>query len=425
MKKISALFLAVIIFVFSALTVSADSGDVLAPDKQIAQNFKEFYAEQTDGENPYYVACYKLNDFPADDDYDYYSVSFASVKESDPWYYVRFGENNEFYVEVTDSNKLYKSGRCIFKGYVYDDEYKCSFYSLEEIEKENPGAIAYFEDRYSSMSIGVINGDMCYYPLVAELDTLCWNVVYTFGICSGDYYYDPGSVFLYINDESEIKAAMDEAVDIIERTGFNYLSGFDSNGITQQEVIDAYKKLESVMKTATVTKYEVEFLVEHFGSEGNKNGYYPDELYNTYSESVENAKAFLAKENPTNDECNKVYWDLLYNFNRLCIANTLAYDVDFDGDVDIMDATEYQRVLAGIIENNSSISHITNFDTLAATKIQRRLAGYDADKINYAQSVLDVMIRTQERLNIESEEFSFGAWKLNNLYSSHRVAGRC
>ena len=116
---------------------------------------------------------------------------------------------------------------------------------------------------------------------------------------------------------------------------------------------------------------------------------------------------------------------MLYNFNRLCIANTLAYDVDFDGDVDIMDATEYQRVLAGIIENNSSISHITNFDTLAATKIQRRLAGYDADKINYAQSVLDVMISTQERLNIESEEFSFGAWKLNNLYSSHRVAGRC
>lgn len=427
MKKISAFILAVIIFVFSLLTVYAESGDVLAPDKQIAQNFREFYAEQTGGESPQYVYCYKLDDFPtnADDDYDYYTVNFASDKNTNPWYYIYLGVNNEFYLSVSDVNKLYKSGHCIFKGYVYDDEYKYSFYSLEEIEKENPEAIEYLEDIYGVDSIGVINGDMCYYPLVAELDTLCWDVVHTFGICSGDYYHNPGYSFLYINEKSEIQVAMDEAVDIIERTGFNYINGFDSNGITKQEVVDAYEKLEAAIRNATVTKYEVEFLVEHFGTEGNKNGYYPDELYNAYTESVENAKAFLAKENPTNDECNKVYWDLLYNYNRLCSVNTLINDVDFNGSVDVMDATEYQRVLAGIVQNNSSIRYVTNFDSLAATKIQRRLAGYDLNKPLYGQNELNNIAAKQEILNIESEEFDFSAWKINELYYSHRIAGRC
>ena len=424
MKKTLALLLAFVVILFSIVAVSAESADILEPHNQVIWNFKNYYSEKTDGEKPKYVECYKL-DYSTDSDEEYYVVYFVSENAGSELHIDYFGDN-EFYVQSTGKNKVFSTGICVFKGYVYDKSCMNNFYSLEEIAKTDPEIISCIEEKLGSYRIGAIKGDECYKPLVDELDALCNKTVSRFGICSGDYYHNPGSVYLYINEEDTIKIAMDEAVELIEKTNYNYIHYvFDSNGVTQQEIMSAYYKLESAMESATVKKYEVEFLYDFCKDENNKNGYYPKELWEDFGESLKDAQMLLTKESVENDECNKVYWNLLYNYNRLCCVNTLMYDVNFDGSVDVMDATQYQRVRAGILSMNTSIEFITNFDPFAATTIQRRLAGYDLDKQIYLQSVLDTMVENQEILNIESDKFRFSAWKLNMMYSNHRCAGRC
>ncbi len=259
------------------------------------------------------------------------------------------------------------------------------------------------------------------YDEIGELHNLCMKSINVYGASSkdGSYSHDPGVIFLSISNSDEINVALDEAVDIIHRYG--YPMNFENyNGITKEEIQTAYDNLEFAMNRATIEKSELEVLIDFCKTEKNDDGYYPDEAWAEFENSIYEAQNILEDMNAVGVDYNRAYWGMLYNYNKLCLVNRRYGDVNFDGDINILDATKIQRILAQLEDSNSSMLQICKLEITYATEIQRYLALLgDVDSLAVYPERFEYLCNNVECSNYNSQEWYFNSWRMNHLFMQY------
>lgn len=261
--------------------------------------------------------------------------------------------------------------------------------------------------------------DVNLYDKIGELHQLCMMSVNVYGASVKDdnYSYKPGMIYISIYNIDKINEALVEAVDIIHRYGYpmTFENYYD---ITKEEIQTAYDNLENAMNRATIEKRELEVLIDFCQIEKNDDGYYPDEVWAEFEDSISKAENTLEDINAVGDDYNQAYWGMLYNYNNLCIVNQQYGDVDFDGEISILDVTRLQRILAKLDDSNSSILHICNLDITYATDIQRYLASL-VDSIAVYPQRFEYLINNVECSNYDSQEWYFNSWRMNYLFMQY------
>ena len=258
--------------------------------------------------------------------------------------------------------------------------------------------------------------DVELYDEIEELHNLCMMSVNVYGASAKDdnYSHDPGVIFLSISNLDEINEALVEAVDIINRYGYPMI--FENYyGITKEEIQAAYDNLKNAMNRATIEKGELEVLIDFCKTEKNGDGYYPDEVWSEFENSIFEAQKTLDDINSDGDDYNRAYWGMLYNYNKLCVVNQKYGDVDFDGDISVLDATQLQRIIAKLDDANSSILQICKMDITYATEIQMYLASLD-DNIDVYPQRFEYLSNNVECSNYNSQEWFFNSWRMNHLF---------
>ena len=257
------------------------------------------------------------------------------------------------------------------------------------------------------------------YDEIEELHNLCMMSVNVYGATAedGSYSHKPGVVYLAINNLNEINTALDNAVDIIHRYGYPMI--FENyNGITEEEITEAYDKLQDAMGRATIEPNELKALVDFCLTENNDDGYYPDEVWTEFENSISKAQITLEDMNVVGDDYNRAYWGMLYNYNKLCIINQTYGDINFDGHVDILDVTKLQRILAQLDNSNSSMLQICKLDITYASGIQKYLV-YFTDDISVYPARFEYLIDNIESSNYDSQEWYFNSWRTNYLFMDY------
>lgn len=264
--------------------------------------------------------------------------------------------------------------------------------------------------------------DAVIYAKIEELHDLCMMAVNVYGafVQDGNYSHDPGIIYLSISNFDDINAALKNATDLIHRYGYPMI--FENyNGITRDEINDAYDNLKAEMDKATVVKGELKVLIDFCLTEKNDN-YYPDEAWSKFKNSISEAQVILDDVNSVGDDYNRAYWDMLYNYNKLCIINQEYGDINFDGQVNIFDVTKLQRILAQLENSNSSIRQISRLDINYVTDIQRLLASL-TDDISVYPARFEYMITNVESTNYHSQQWYFNSWRMNYLFLEY--IGHC
>ncbi len=257
--------------------------------------------------------------------------------------------------------------------------------------------------------------DSYIYEKIGELHDLCMMSVNVYGASAKDdnYSHKPGVVYLSISNLNEINEALDEATDIIYRYGYPMV--FENyNGVTQEEIQLAYDNLEDAMNRATVDKSEVEVLIDFCLREKN-DGYYPDEVWAEFENSISYAQEVLSDEDAKGEDYNRAYFLMMYNYNKLCVVNQQYGDIDFDGKVTVADVTKLQRIIAQIDDTNSSILQICKTDITYATEIQRYLASL-VDNIDVYPTRFGYLNDNIECSNYDSQLWYFNSWRMNYLF---------
>lgn len=259
------------------------------------------------------------------------------------------------------------------------------------------------------------------YDEIEELHNLCMMSVNVFGAIAkdGSYSHKPGVIYLSISNLNDINTALDNATDIIHRYG--YPMTFENyNGITEEEIKDAYDNLQGAMDRATIEANELKVLADFCHTEKNDDGYYPDEVWAEFENSTSRAQNTLEDMNADGEDYNRAYWGMLYNYNKLCLVNRQYGDVDFNGDINILDATKLQRILARLEDSNSSILQICKLEITYATEIQRYLALLvDVDNLAVYPERFDYLSNNVECSNYNSQEWYFNSWRMNYLFMDY------
>ncbi len=260
--------------------------------------------------------------------------------------------------------------------------------------------------------------DAYMYEKVGELHDLCMMSVNVYGASAKDdnYSHKPGVVYLSISNLHEINEALNEATDIIYKYGYPMV--FENyNGVTQEEIQLAYDNLEKAMNKATVDKSEIEVLIGFCLREKNDN-YYPNEVWAEFENSISYAKEVLRDEDAKGEDCNRAYFLMMYNYNKLCVVNQQYGDVDFDGKVTVADVTKLQRIIAKLDDANSSILQICKTDVTYATEIQRYMASL-SDNIDVFPARFEYMNDNIECSNYDSQLWYFNSWRMNYLFMDY------
>lgn len=148
---------------------------------------------------------------------------------------------------------------------------------------------------------------------------------------------------------------------------------------TKEEIENYYRELDEKAARVVILNKELKFLIDFCKLENNGGLYYPNELWNEFQSKIAIAEEVYSKGEDS-IEVSNAFWNLMFAYNDICIVNQVPGDVDFDGEVSILDATIVQRFLAKLCDLNSSQLLIldkgrTNEVTvLDATEIQRFLA---------------------------------------------------
>ncbi len=157
MKKITSLFISLIIVSFSILNAYALSP--LPAEYYVKRYFKQLYSKIDTVENLSFTndCIYLTADFTTN--VDYILVEYNSKNAVQDDYFNRFGNNNEYYEYCETTNLLFESGLSIFAGRSYYDCQDDDFYSLEVIASTNPEIIDMIIDKQFTERVGYI-GDV-------------------------------------------------------------------------------------------------------------------------------------------------------------------------------------------------------------------------------------------------------------------------
>lgn len=184
-----------------------------------------------------------------------------------------------------------------------------------------------------------------------------------------------GDIFLQYTNEtySKLESELLEAAIFVNDY---YLSDED---ITIEQINDQTNAINKAYSKIVLEKSELDFLIAYCKPEIN-DAYYSDEIWNCFIQYLKNAEMILADESIIDTRINDAYWDLFGAYNQLCLYNDVKGDVDHDGDVTILDATQIQRYLAKLNRFNSSqkligcVASYSDISILDATEIQRYIA---------------------------------------------------
>lgn len=196
-----------------------------------------------------------------------------------------------------------------------------------------------------------------------------------------DYMY----TFMYNNCIESDKESKEEFSQIFNEA-WDFCMTFEDGGeATAEEVISYFAKLDEAAKKIIIVPQELKYLIDCCKLEKNDDLYYPAELWDDFQSKIAVAEEVYNK-GETTIEVSNAYWDLLFSFNDICTVNTLEGDIDFDGELSVLDATIVQRAVAGLCEFNSSQLTALGFDVsiINATNIQRAAVKLQHDVISYS-----------------------------------------
>lgn len=294
-------------------------------------------------------------------------------------------------------------------------------------------AIAISSVSFNTIAIEVNDGtaqedsDQEFYQIMGKLESLTTDIYYAFGL-SMDYRHppEPGSQdpnWLKIVDFENIQEMCSDASCMV----YEYIYNRDryDGEINVQTATQEYNKLCEIVQEIVVEKSEVEELVAICEQEDNDNGYYDAQFWSEFQSEIAKAKELLADESIVDQRVTDAFYELMYQYNRLCTYNRINRDVNGDGVMSIMDATYVQRYLVGLETINTSQLYVlgggrpnwslNSININKATEIQSYCASIQ-QLINYDTSNLNILLRNLEKTNPESEEFVLDSIIYNKIY---------
>ncbi len=173
-----------------------------------------------------------------------------------------------------------------------------------------------------------------------------------------------------------------ELIEVCNEVDDYYMEIMDGRVPTVEEINSFYPKLDAAAEKVILFRRELKYLIDHCGFETNNNSYYPQDLWEYFQECLEKAVDVYTKETE-GIEVSRVYWDLKFAYNKLCVVNTVSGDVDKSGELSILDVTLVQMNLAQMCSLNSSQLTVLyesaeeNITITVATKMQLALAKLD------------------------------------------------
>lgn len=208
----------------------------------------------------------------------------------------------------------------------------------------------------------------------------------------GFIYHVDGTEALGFYDPDE---ALESAVRKVYNEVYCY-PGMDFSLIATNEYFLAYyDELKEASKKPEVANNEIDFLIKICEKENNDNGFYNDEVWVPFVEALSNAKEAYNKNTNNGENAysrqvegnSKIYWDLYFAYNDLCLQIKEVGDIDGDGEASIIDVTLLQRNLsgmtprlnaaqrcAGCLSNYNEYGNEMYPDIVDATLLQRYLA---------------------------------------------------
>lgn len=252
-----------------------------------------------------------------------------------------------------------------------------------------------------------------------KLDALCWSAVYDYGVSSANrdsaYRIEPGVLILKLTNES-----LEKGREVLDETS-NFLDGYtvEPETYTYEDFENQYTKLKNTLDSLVIDKVALKSLINFCLDEKNDKEYYNDELWNNFTEKVNNAQDVYGNDNIVEDyKVTEVFFELLHSYFELCSSNTMFGDIDGDDKITVKDATFLQKALAGIENFNSSQKLVSEFNITYATQIQKYLAQIEST-LDIETSVIEDYIMYTEYSNIHSEVFRFESWKYNYFYVNY------
>ncbi len=252
-----------------------------------------------------------------------------------------------------------------------------------------------------------------------ELDNLCWQAVYDYGIASYEfdcpYQAEPGALIMIISEESFREG--EEILNDTDRFMNKYTADkrLGLNSYTIEDFEKQYEKFYNTLNSRVVSKYMLNNLIS-FCKEEESNGYYNDELWNDFCEKLNTAQAIYDDPEIIEDfVVTETYFVLLHSHFKLCSSNTMFGDIDNDSALTIMDVSYIQKACAELVTLNSSQQLIAKKDVTYASEIQRYIASF-CDNVDIENSELNTYIEYTEYSDIHSDKFRFRSWKFNHFY---------
>ena len=160
---------------------------------------------------------------------------------------------------------------------------------------------------------------------------------------------------------------------------------------TLEDVAEQRAKVEQVVETMTVSSHELEFMIDIYEKEENYDNYYSDEAWSEFTALLEDGK--IALENGDEENIHLTYIRMRNGFNKLCLYNTVAGDVNNDTVVDVKDVTYLQIKLAQkanftssqklVLSGFDEYYEVLNSSVSTVTNLQMYLAGYKVERYAY------------------------------------------
>lgn len=252
-----------------------------------------------------------------------------------------------------------------------------------------------------------------------KLDALCWSAVYDYGVSSANrdsaYRIEPGVLVLNLTNES-----LEKGREILDETS-SFLDGYtvEPDTYTYEDFENQYAKLKNTLDSLVIDKGALKPLINLCSEEKNDKRYYSKDLWNDFTEKLNNAQAVYSNDKLVEDyKVTEAFFELLHSYFKLCSSNTMFGDIDGDDKITVKDATFLQKALAGIENFNSSQKLVSEFNITYATQIQKYLAQIEST-LDIETSVIEDYIMYTEYSNIHSEVFRFESWKYNYFYVNY------
>lgn len=262
------------------------------------------------------------------------------------------------------------------------------------------------------------------YKKMYDLLELCEEAHFAFGIgYSITESVEPGypnrPKYLACSDTTELVKAWEDACPMVEGYFDSYMSPYDGE-ISIETATAKYDTLHEELYKIVIDRSELKLLVAFCEQESNDNNYYEAQLWDDFQSEIAQSKELLADESITDMRVNIAYYELMYQFNLLCITNRIAFDVDNDELITILDATCIQLILAGY--RNINYSQLVVLDKVEksgvniidVTFVQRYCAHYYSSSLESAS--LDSLANRIEMCNPESDEFELSSFRYNWVY---------